>query len=66
MLCADMREDQVSLQNSGKDGGKGFHWYFIIDTCAALASYTGATNCFNDEDVRAVMNEFIVTTKVTT
>lgn len=38
----------------------------MIDTCAALAPYTGATDCVEDEIVREKMNEFIVTTKTTT
>ncbi len=60
-----MRDDQVKLKNAGKDEGQGFHWYFLIDTCTALAPYTGATDCIEDDKVRAIMNEFIVTTKTT-
>jgi len=52
MQCADMRGDQIRLQNSSKDQQLGHYWYFMIDTCSALSTYTGATDCVDDAVVR--------------
>ena len=41
----------------------GYNFYFILDTCEALKSQTGATNCKPDSEVKPLMNEFIITTK---
>lgn len=64
-MCADMRGDPVELKNSGSDGF-GTDWHFIVDTCDALSSFTGYTDCKPDAEVRAIMNSFLVTTKVAT
>ena len=66
MLCADMQDDKILLQNTGKEASLGHGWYFIIDTCEQLSKYTGNTNCIPDSTVWTMMNEFIVTTKIAT
>lgn len=66
MMCADMRGKTIKLENSGKAEGHGSAWFFMMNTCQALARYTGATDCVSDIEAQALMNEFIVTTKTAT
>ena len=66
MQCADMQGDSIMIQNAGSTAGVSYSWNFIIDTCAELIKYTGATNCKPDAEVRQLMNEFIVTKKTAT
>ena len=65
MMCANMRGETTKIKNTGKKDW-GYAWYFVIDTCEALAPFTGATNCKPNEEVRKIFNEFIVTTKIAT
>ena len=50
MKCPDMKGDHISLRNSltGKVA-KGDYFYFMVDTCWNLRSYTGNTNCIEDK-----------------
>lgn len=66
MQCADMRGQPIRIQNAGRVNSRGYGWNFVIDTCEQLSAYTGDTNCKPDAEVRAMMNEFIVTTKTGT
>lgn len=64
-----MKGDNLKLQNSKNAKNEefsGYSWYFLVDTCEALAPYTGATGCEPKAKVHAMMNEFIVTTKTVT
>ena len=64
MKCADMGENKMSLRNSISGIKKGNLFYFVVDTCAKLAKYTGNTNCLTDEEVLPNLNKFSVFAKI--
>jgi len=64
-----MGDDQIELQTDNSSiisqfGGN--QWYFLVDTCAALAEKTGKTDCYTQEETELVLNDFVVDTKTAT
>ena len=64
-MCADTQQG-MKLQNIiGGDWTEGAQTYnFVVDTCANLAQYTGATSCVTGPDLANAINEIYVSTKI--
>lgn len=60
----DDESSKIKLQADSTEGDwNGYQWYFIIDSCERLASYTGRTDCQSDKETYAALADFTVQVK---
>ena len=67
-LCANMTDQSVLLQNESpvNSNGSSADFFFIVETCANVAAFTGRTDCKTEAESQAVIDSMYVQTKIQT